>query len=233
MKGHSESAYFAKLDLQTEWLTWLWQRSRTQSIGPNDSNERWQWIDYYLASILLQLQKICDLDLWFLTLTFDVDIWPWPLTLRLISCSCQYWLKKVSDFLDFFLTILERIIHFISVLYQIQSDMSTNSREIKYQNIEKSLSLIIEWLVSRATQKIRRFDFHDKFLPWFSDQNAPAVKKSGRSDQYWGLYIVQLRTNGDRQTNRGDQYTLQKSTILQSNKPRWPIYFAKIYDFAK
>ena len=54
MKGHSESAYFAKLDLQTEWLTWLWQRSRTQSIGPNDSNERWQWIDYYLASILLQ-----------------------------------------------------------------------------------------------------------------------------------------------------------------------------------
>ena len=34
-------------------------------------------------------------------------------------------------------------------------------------------------------------------------------------------------------TNRGDQYTLQKSTILQSNKPRWPIYFAKIYDFAK
>ena len=37
----------------------------------------------------------------------------------------------------------------------------------------------------------------------------------------------------DRQTNRGDQYTLQKSTILQSNKPWWPIYFAKIYDFAK
>ena len=54
MKGHSESAYFAKLDLQVEWFTLLWQRWRTQSIGPNDSNERWQWIEYYLASILLQ-----------------------------------------------------------------------------------------------------------------------------------------------------------------------------------
>ena len=42
----------------------------------------------------------------------------------------------------------------ISVLYQIQSDISTNSREIKYQNIEKSLSLIIERLVSMATKKI-------------------------------------------------------------------------------
>ena len=31
--------------------------------------------------------------------------------------------------------------------------MSTNSREIKYQNSEKSLSLIIERLVSMATKK--------------------------------------------------------------------------------
>ena len=126
-------------------------------------------------------------------------------------CDLDPWPMKVKLFLSIDYDP-------ISVLYQIQSDMSTNSREIKYQNIEKSLSLIIEWLVSMATKKIRRFDFHDKFLPWFSDQNASAVKKSGRSDQYWGLYIVQLRTNGDRQTNRGDQYTLQKSTILQSNK---------------
>ena len=131
-----------------------------------------------------------------MTLTsFDLD--PWPMKVKLFL-SIDY--------------------DPISVLYQIQSAMSTNSREIKYQNIAKSLCLIIEWLVSMATKKIRRFDFHDKFLPWFSDQNASAVKKSGRSDQYWGLYIVQLRTNGDRQTNRGDQYTLQKSTILQSNK---------------
>ena len=126
-------------------------------------------------------------------------------------CDLDTWPMKVKLFLSIDYDP-------ISVLYQIQSDMSTNSREIKYQNIEKSLSLIIEWLVSMATKKIRRFDFHDKFLPWFSDQNASAVKKSGRSDQYCGLYIVQLRTNGDRQTNRGDQYTLQKSTILQSNK---------------
>ena len=47
MKGHSESAYFAKLVLQTEWFTLLWQRSRTQSIGPNDSNER--CVEYYLG----------------------------------------------------------------------------------------------------------------------------------------------------------------------------------------
>ena len=32
----------------------------------------------------------------------------------------------------------------ISVLYKFQMDMFTNSREIKNQNIEKSLSLIIE-----------------------------------------------------------------------------------------
>ena len=42
----------------TDWVIylvdWLWQRSRTQSIGPNDSNEMWQLIEYYLASILLQ-----------------------------------------------------------------------------------------------------------------------------------------------------------------------------------
>ena len=108
-------------------------------------------------------------------------------------CDLDPWPMKVKLFLSIDYDP-------ISVLYQIQSDMSTNSREIKYQNSEKSLSLIIEWLVSMATKKIRRFDFHDKFLPWFSDQNASAVKKSGRSDQYWGLYIVQLRTNGDRPT---------------------------------
>ena len=52
----------------------------------------------------------------------------------------------------------------------------------------------------------------------------------------WAIGVACTSFNygqADRQTNRGDQYTLQKSTILQSNKPRWPIYFAKIYDFAK
>ena len=106
-------------------------------------------------------------------------------------CDLDLWPMKVKLFLSIDYDP-------ISVLYQIQSDMSTNSREIKYQNIKKSLSLIIEWLVSMATKTIRRFDFHEKFLPWFSDQNASAVKQSGRSDQYWGLYIAKWRT--DKQT---------------------------------
>ena len=38
-------------------------------------------------------------------------------------------------------------------------------------------------------------------------------------EQGCGLYIVQLRTDKqtNKQTDRGDQYTLQNSTILQSN----------------
>ena len=58
------------------------------------------------------------------------------------------------------------------------------------------------------------------------------LHQSGRSVQWCGLYIANRRTNmtnrqTDRQTdrlrfckvtNRGDQYTLQKSTILQSNE---------------
>ena len=56
----------------------------------------------------------------------------------------------------------------ISVLYQIQSDMSTNSRAIKYQSIEKSLSLIIERLISMAKKKITRPIFTKFFChgPW-------------------------------------------------------------------
>ena len=61
-------------------------------------------------------------------------------------CDLDPWPMKVKLFLSIDYDP-------ISVLYQIQSDMSTNSREIKYQNSEKSLSLIIEWLVSMATKK--------------------------------------------------------------------------------
>ena len=133
-----------------------------------------------------------------------------------------------------------------------KSGKSLEKWEIKYENSEKSPSLIIERLVSMATKKIDWGDLDQKNLPGFSDLNTSTVKKSRRSDQYCGLYIVQIQKyrQTDRQTvvtnilceksqdfrkvtNRGDQYTLQKSTILQSNKPRWPIYFAKIYDFAK
>ena len=54
-------------------------------------------------------------------------------------------------------------------------------------------------------------------------------KKSGRSDNRCGLYIAKRQTyrQTDKQTNRGDQYTLRKSEISQSNKRHWPIYFAK------
>ena len=84
MKGHSESAYFAKLDLQTEWfylVDWQWQRSRTQSIGPNDSNEKCAMSRVLFGINIAAIQKIRDLDLLHLTLTFFLDLWPWYLTL--------------------------------------------------------------------------------------------------------------------------------------------------------
>ena len=44
----------------------------------------------------------------------------------------------------------------------------------------------------------------------------------------------QTDRQADRQTDRGDQYTFRKSKISKSNKPRWPIYFAKsLQTFAK
>ena len=55
----------------------------------------------------------------------------------------------------------------------------------------------------------------NKYLPRSQNMNKSAVKKSGRSDQYSGLYILLRRTN------------------IETDKPRWPIYFAKIYDFAE
>ena len=71
----------------TDWVAylvdWQWQRSRTQSIGPNDSNERCA-ISRVLFRINIAAQKIRDLDLLHLTLTFFLDLWPWYLTLRLI-----------------------------------------------------------------------------------------------------------------------------------------------------
>ena len=124
-------------------------------------------------------------------------------------CELALWLMKVNFFgwIDF---------DSIHVLYEFQSDISTISWEIKYQNIEKSPSLIIERLVSMATKKIDLTEFHKKVLPWFSDLNTSTVKKSGRLHQYCGLYIVQWQKN------------------RQTDKPRWPIYFTKsLSDFRK
>ena len=60
-------------------VDWQWQRSRTQSIGPNDSNEKCAMSRVLFGINIVAIQKICDLDLLHLTLTFflDLDIWPW------------------------------------------------------------------------------------------------------------------------------------------------------------
>ena len=69
----------------TDWviylLDWQWQRSRTQSIGPNDSNEKCAMSRVLFRINIAAIQKIRDLDLLHLTLT---SFWPWYLTLRLI-----------------------------------------------------------------------------------------------------------------------------------------------------
>ena len=72
----------------TDWVIylvdWQWQRSRTQSIGPNDSNEKCAMSRVLCGINIAAIQKIRDLDLLQLTLTFFLDLWPWHLTLRLI-----------------------------------------------------------------------------------------------------------------------------------------------------
>ena len=71
----------------------------------------------------------------------------------------------------------------ISVLYKFQSDISTNSRAIKYQNIEKSPSLIIEQIVSMATKQIYLTNFKKKVSAMSWDENTSVRKRSGQSDQ--------------------------------------------------
>ena len=65
----------------TDWVIylvdWQWQRSRTQSIGPNDSNEKCAMSRVLFGINIGAIQKIRDLDLLQLTLTFFLDIWPW------------------------------------------------------------------------------------------------------------------------------------------------------------
>ena len=72
----------------TDWVIylvdWLWQRWRTQSIGPSDSNEKCAMSRVLFRINIAAIQKIRDLDLIHLTLTYSLDLWPWYLTLRLI-----------------------------------------------------------------------------------------------------------------------------------------------------
>ena len=65
----------------TDWVIylvdWQWQRSRTQSIGPNDSIER------CAMSIVLFRINIAAIteNTWPWPFIFDLDLFPWPLTL--------------------------------------------------------------------------------------------------------------------------------------------------------
>ena len=96
----------------------------------------------------------------------------------------------------------------ISVLYKFQSDITTNSGVIKYQNIEKSLFLIIGRLVSMATNK--------NYLTNFQKIHRLSENQDNRTS------IAACTSCKDRQTYkqtaRGDQYTLRKSNISKSNE---------------
>ena len=109
------------------------------------------------------------------------DLYLWPMKVKLI-----YWVEFTP----------------MIALHKFQSDISTNSREIEDQNIEKSPSLIIARLVSMATRTNRQFDFLEKVLPLSYNWSAPTVKKSGRSDQYCSLYIVWRQTSQKKLTGQ-------------------------------
>ena len=92
----------------TDWVVylvdWQWQRSRTQSIGPNDSNERCAMSRVLFGINIAEMQKIRDLDLLHLTLTFSLDLWPWYLTLRFI----YYYLDALKKTLQKFIVLTSR-----------------------------------------------------------------------------------------------------------------------------
>ena len=102
----------------------------------------------------------------------------------------------------------------ISVLYQFQIDISTNSREIKYQNIEKSLSLISERLVSMATTKITGPISRKTFGMVLGPEYISWRKIRTIRPVLWPVH----REQTDKHANRGDHHTLRKSKISQSNK---------------
>ena len=66
----------------TDWVIylvdWQWQRSRTQSIGPNDSNEKCA-MSRVLFGINIAAKNTENMRPW--PFTFDFDLFPWPLTL--------------------------------------------------------------------------------------------------------------------------------------------------------
>ena len=70
-------------------------------------------------------------------------------------------------------------------------------------------------------------DFHQKNLPGSLELSTSAVKFSERSDQWCGLYIVQLRT--DKQTNKQtdrqtDERALGECILCKIGLTDWVIY---------
>ena len=132
-------------------------------------------IEYPKRSLWKKNKKIISSSFWWYDCIFkkvlyrpcDIDLWPMKVKLIL-------WIEYNP----------------ITALHTFYTDISANSREIEDQNIENSLSLIIARLVSMATKQNRWFEFLEKVLPLSYNWSAPTVKKSGRSDQYCGLYIV-------------------------------------------
>ena len=90
----------------TDWVIylvdWQWQRSRTQLIGPNDSNEKCTMSRVLFVINMAAIQKIRDLDLLHLTLTFFLDLWPWYLTLRLIYYYLDVLKKTLQKYVCYF-----------------------------------------------------------------------------------------------------------------------------------
>ena len=83
----------------TDWVIylvdWQWQRSRTQSIGPNDSNEKCAMSRVLCGINIAAIQKIRDLDLLQLTLTFFLDLWPWDWSIM----TLMLWRKHYKNVL--------------------------------------------------------------------------------------------------------------------------------------
>ena len=92
----------------TDWVAnlvdWQWQRSRTQSIGPNDSNERCA-----ISRVLFRINIAAITEnTWPWPFTSDLDLfldlWPWYLTLRLI----YYYLDALKKTLQKFIVLTSR-----------------------------------------------------------------------------------------------------------------------------
>ena len=128
-----------------------------------------------------------------------------------LHCDLDLWYLKVKLFLwiDY---------DPMSVLDKFQIDMSTNSRAMKYQNIEK-IPISHHWAIDFHDKKNYWAYFHENVLPWSLDQNTSADTKSERSDQYCGMCMVQWQ-NADKNnsvTNTLCEYRRFRKVITLNN----------------